>query len=522
MNGRRRGPRPGRLPPILTSIRVRLTLWYVAILTVVLLVFGGLVYGAQARTINADTRDHLRGLSQELAATYNPTDGHIHPNLNIEGNGKSVSAAVQGGGPLEPTPMDKGLTFVGKATLVLLLDRDGRIVQRLGRAIDESITLLVLKQALLATTGKDSYISATLPDVPTGEAERQYLLYSTPLLFKNTSVGILVIAQPDDTAAELRQLRLTLLLAAPATLLIAAGGGYWLATRAMRPVRLISRAAGEIEASDLSRRLRLPGRDELGELAATFDHMLDRLEAAFTRQRQFTADASHELRTPLTIVDLEVTRALASRRTPEEYARALAIIQTENARMARLVGDLLVLARADAGRAILQRDGLDLSDLALEVVERLAPLARQRGVTLTTGTLPELPIAGDRVYLTQLLTNLVENGIIYTSGHGMRVCIETGQCRTADHAAAWVRVVDDGPGIAAEHLPQLFDRFYRVDHARSRDEGAVGIIAGSPGGSGLGLAIVRWVAEAHGGEVGVRSTPGQGTTFEVRLPLAGP
>src|SRR5439155_23016973 len=140
------------------------------------------------------------------------------------------------------------------------------------------------------------------------------------------------------------------LLAAPGTLLVAAAGGYWLAARAMRPVQVIARTAREIGETDLSRRLKLPGRDELGQLAATFDRMLDRLEAAFTRQRQFTADASHELRTPLSIVDLEATRALGHDLTPQEYQQTITTIQQENRHMTRLVNDLLMLARADAGQ----------------------------------------------------------------------------------------------------------------------------------------------------------------------------
>lgn len=327
----------------------------------------------------------------------------------------------------------------------------------------------------------------------------------------------LIVGHPSDEARQLRQLLLALLLAAPATLLLAALGGYWLAARAMRPVRLIGRAAEAIGATDLSRRLRLPHRDELGELAASLDRMLDRLEGAFARQRQFTADASHELRTPLTIVALEADYALAAPRAPEEYARALTAIRVEAAAMARLVNELLILARADAGQLALAREPLDLSDLALIAVERLAPLARGRGVVLAAGDLPELSISGDRAYLLQMLANLVENAIKYTAGHGRRVCVSTG---AQGIAHAWVRVADDGPGIAPEHLPHLFERFYRADpsRARSPDEGNAGC---APGGSGLGLAIVRWVARAHGGDVLVRSAAGQGTTVEVCLPRAG-
>jgi heavy metal sensor kinase len=295
------------------------------------------------------------------------------------------------------------------------------------------------------------------------------------------------------------------------TLAVALGGGLWLADRAMRPVHTITQAARTISETDLNRRLNLKGRDELGELANTFDAMLARLQAAFERQRQFVADASHELRTPLTIVNLEAGRALSAKRSAEEYQRALGVIRSENEFMTHLVNDLLMLARMDSGQLLMEKAPVDLSDIALEAVERLAPLAERKNVRLETGDLREVSLPGDRRYLLQLVSNLVENGIKYTGGAERRVRVETG----LEGASAWVRVSDTGEGIPPEHLPRVFDRFYRVDQARSRSE------AEAQGGSGLGLSIVNWIAQAHGGEVRVESTPGVGTTFEVRFKSAG-
>ena len=160
----------------------------------------------------------------------------------------------------------------------------------------------------------------------------------------------------------------------------------------------------------------MKSKDELGELANTFDGMLGRLQAAFERQRQFVADASHELRTPLTIVNLETSRALASPRKPEDYRHALAIIHSENDFMTALVNDLLTLARMDAGQAVMERLPVDLSDVVLETMERLAPLAARNGVRLEAGELPEAHILGDRQHLVQMVSNLVDNGIKYTTG----------------------------------------------------------------------------------------------------------
>jgi two-component system OmpR family sensor kinase len=256
----------------------------------------------------------------------------------------------------------------------------------------------------------------------------------------------------------------------------------------------------------------MKSKDELGELANTFDGMLGRLQAAFERQRQFVADASHELRTPLTIVNLETSRTLASPHKTEDYRNALAIIHSENDFMTSLVNDLLTLARMDAGQAVMENLPVDLSDVVLETMERLTPLAARNGVRLEAGDLPEVRILGDRQHLIQMVSNLVDNGIKYTSGDGKKVSIETG----TTGEIAWVRVSDNGPGIATEHLDHLFDRFYRIDQARTRrDDQATD--PKSPAGSGLGLSIVQWIVKSHGGEIKVESQVGTGTAFEVRF-----
>jgi signal transduction histidine kinase len=292
----------------------------------------------------------------------------------------------------------------------------------------------------------------------------------------------------------------------------------------MRPVQLITQTAATIGETDLSRRLHLRRDDELGELALTFDGMLDRLQAAFERERQFTADASHELRTPLAITNLEVSRALAEPRTPEEYGRVLAIIRSENAYMARLVDGLLTLARADAGWRASHREAVDVGDLALEVVERLAPLAQRAGVRLQTGELAEIVVCGDRALLGQLVSNLVENAIRYTSGVGEKARISVTWCEEGEHRRGLVRVEDDGPGIAREHLPRIFDRFYRIDAARTNGVNPLALDYSAQGddarSTGLGLAIARWIAQVHGGDLTVESVVGHGTVFEALLPAS--
>jgi signal transduction histidine kinase len=303
-------------------------------------------------------------------------------------------------------------------------------------------------------------------------------------------------------------------------LLISFAGGFWLADRAMRPVKTIAAKARSISETDLSQRFNLSKKDEIGQLADTFDSMLARLESAFTRQRQFTANASHELRTPLTIVNLETARVLSAPRPAKEYQRVLQVIQSENELMSHLVNDMLTLARMDARQESLHQEPLDLSDLALDVVERLTPLAARQEIKLETGELPEVLILGDRQSLTQMLTNLVENAIKYTAQNGVgqtrHILVETGTHPT--QALGWVRVSDTGPGIPGEHLAHLFDRFYRVDESRARS-GDGSNDESTPAGSGLGLAIVEGIAKLHNGTIEVQSEPGKGTMFEIAFPL---
>jgi len=468
------------------SIRFRLVLWFAAILTLVLTVFSFFVYFSEARDINSDVVGRLQ---QRIAALE----------------------TLHGFGPV--TVPDN---YIQQDEFLLVIDANGDVVTSQG-TLTASDVLQIVTRGLQAhpqqASSPSSFVTTTGVN-PQTRINYQFLI--APLFHDGDLTGFVILGSPQDPGNRLHDLIFILLVGSLVTLAIALGGGLWLADRAMRPVRTITQAAREIGDSDLSRRLNIKSRDELGELAQTFDGMLARLEAAFERQRQFVADASHELRTPLTIVNLETTRALAAHRSASEYQRALGAIHSENDYMIRLVNDLLALARMDAGKAALDLKPLDLSDVALDAAEHLDGLASRNGVRIETGELPEAPIRGDRQYLRQMIGNLIENGIKYATGDDRCIRIETG---SAD-GRSWVRVSDNGPGIAAEHLPHLFDRFYRVDPARGRDE-QDGSGEGRPAGSGLGLSIVQWIARVHGGAVQVSSVVGQGTTFEVGFPAEG-
>jgi heavy metal sensor kinase len=276
--------------------------------------------------------------------------------------------------------------------------------------------------------------------------------------------------------------------------------GDILSRRVLRPIDVIAQTAQKITAADdLSRRIPYTGpNDELGQLTQTFNETLGRLERLFNAQRRFVADVSHEMRTPLTTIqgNLDLIRRIGY---DEELLEA---IESESQRMTRLVDDLLLLAKADAGRLSLDRALVDLDTLVLEVYNQAQVLAD--GVHVVLGPIDQAEVIGDVDRIKQLLLNLVSNGLKYTSPGGT-VTISLSR----DDAHAHVSVTDTGVGIPPEDLPHVFDRFYRVDKARSRAQG----------GTGLGLSIARWIAEAHGGQLRVTSQVGQGSTFTLSLPL---
>lgn len=489
---------------LVNSVKFRLTLWYVAVLGLVLIVFAVVIYFILTGGLRSGLDDLLRDRAAQVSATFK---GNVDTTATLDiGNENGVELRVEG-------------------EIILLFDAQGKLIQNFQHLNDTNTA--ILSQAAHISTSTPSFYNykLTFPLASDGVAYYDYRIFTTPILADGLKVGTLVVGGSQEAVERtLHLLVLVLLVVAPLTLLVVAGGGYWLASRAMRPVEAINRAANEISETDLSRRLNMEGQNELSELAATFDSLLGRLDEAFQRQRQFTADASHELRTPLSIISLEAKRTLARPRTPAEYQETLRIIQSEGDYMTSLVGNLLTLARADAGQANLKMQELDLADLVLEVVDRLSALAGHKGLALNTGELPTLKIRGDQLYLTQMLTNLVENAIKYTSGYGSWVRVEIG---TDQIGWAWLRVADNGCGIAPEHLSHLFDRFYRADTSRVHQYIQMTKLVNQEseetlGGSGLGLAIVKWVAQVHSGEVSIKSHLNKGSVFEVRLPTFRP
>ncbi|HYM16636.1 MAG TPA: heavy metal sensor histidine kinase [Dehalococcoidia bacterium] len=459
---------------VFRSIRLRLTLWYVAILAVILLLLSAGVYLTLERTLTAGLDDSLRtrvtllrGLldySANGTPTFNLTTDPRDPNA-----GESFQRIVDATGKIL---YDNSAAF-GPVPL------DANAVRR-------------------ALAGSEQINT-------TGSGPSQARVLTAPIEQDGQVVAVMQVGLvTSDMNNTLHNLLLALAVGAPLGIVLASAGGWWLSSRALGPIDRITKTAQEISGHDLSRRLNLDlPDDEVGRLARTFDGMIGRLEAMFQRQRQFTADASHELRTPLTAIRGQIEVALQRDREAADYRRVLAAVNDQVDRMTRLVGELLMLARSDAGALPLERQPVALEGLVESIVEQVSPLAAAKGLAVMKERGAPVSVVGDEDLLLQLMLNLADNAVKYTD-HGS---ITIGWTPHGDEANVFVR--DTGRGIPEDQLERIFERFHRVEEARG----------GERAGAGLGLAICKWIAEAHGGRIRAESN-GTGSTLTVTLPLS--
>ncbi len=331
--------------------------------------------------------------------------------------------------------------------------------------------------------------------------------FTQPIIdLRGNSIGWVQAAQRQDFITETMQtLRLQLLWAVPVALLLAGLGGYFLASRALRPISRMTRTARRITSSDLSLRIAYEGpEDEIGQLAQTFDAMLGRLQASFARQRQFSADAAHELRTPLSILKGQLEVTLSRIRDRDTYIQTLESMSAQINRLIRLSNGLLLLTRLDRDQIVLNRTHFNLADLLDSIIEEFHNALHERGLSLESDYPNRLMSSADSDLILRLFMNLLDNAVKYTPQDGhiqVQADVQAGD--------VLVTVSNSGPGIAPEHLPHLFDRFYRIDESRSRESG----------GDGLGLAISQEIVQAHDGTIEVTSTPERGVTVHIRLPI---
>ena len=469
------------------SIRLRLTLWQTVLLGLVLAAFAFVVYTAIGQQESSELNYTLRVRAEDVEKALD--------------NGESGRGSDR---------LDTASSDVNSAITAALRDETlaAQVLSADGEDVAHSDNLaqpLAIPAWLVAKTIEKAGdpVEATTITID-GEPMRVYA--TTAKVGRMDGYGALFVAAPlNRIEATIERWRMVLAAAVVGTSGVAAAVGWFLAAKAMRPVDQMTQAARAIgRTTDFSRRLPQPAQhDELGRLASTFNDMLDQLAEAYGTQKRFLADASHELRTPLTVIRTSVESLRRGMDVdPVEREETLRAIARESERMGRIVSDLLTLARADAGQALEHRQ-LALDSLVLEVYSQEQTLAN--GVRLQLGEWDQIAVEGDPDRLKQVMLNLVDNALRYTPRGGM---VTLDLLRRGEEAV--FRGQDTGPGIPDDHLPRIFDRFYRVDQPRTR-----GIW-----GTGLGLAIAREVAEAHGGRIEVESRVGEGSIFSLVLPLA--
>lgn len=454
------------------SIRLKLTAWYFAVLIATIAIFGIAAFLAMQKGIETSVDE---GLQDEARA--------------IE---KLMDRAL----PEEPETLADELREHSElrpdGNFAQICEKDGHCIYR--------SQLMVRYDVPLPESEVPSAYNLEVRGLP------------LRLLVRGVAVGgstyhIQVAAPMDDFYDAMTRFKWVVLLLSPVLLVLASAGGYWMSRRALIPVDEITRAAKDINSRNLSKRLRVPqSGDELQRLSETLNGMLERLEGAFNRITQFTADASHELRTPLALMRTTTEVSLRTSATVSEYREAQAQTLEELEKTSALVEKLMLLTRADAGVETLQRGPVKLTDSLREACREGRTLAEAKHITFQENLVNRpVVVEGDSHALHRLFLILIDNAVKYTQPNGL---ITVSLTRSDECALAEIR--DTGIGIAPQDLPHIFDRFYRADKARSREFGGVG----------LGLSIARWEAEAHGGEIEVESTLGQGSVFRVRLPLA--
>jgi heavy metal sensor kinase len=473
---------------VLESVRARLALWYAGVFALFLALLAVGAYVFLSRATLARTDEYLAETADALA--------------------NALEAAREGGVPDSVAIEEAFRDFHFRDLAVALYDG------RTGAALALSPAQAETAEGLSAVDSSPARVELvrraqdegeTYATREGGHVDTRFL--TTPLLLGGRPVVIAVSRSLVVQETMLREARYTLLLAIPVALALATAGGYVLARKSLQPVVAMSEQAARIGASTLEERLPVVNpRDELGRLASVFNDLLARLARAFEQQRQFMADASHELRTPVAIISGEAELALSrAQRSTEEYRAALGGIGEETRRLAKIVDDCFLLARADAGDRPLVLQELYVDELADECVRAVRSLAARKGIEVELTPSDELPLRGDEALLRRMLINLLDNAIKYTpTGGRVRVSAVRSDSRYR------VEVVDSGPGIPPEARARIFERFFRVRHDRAPD-GTDG------GGAGLGLAIARWIAEQHGGRLELARSDESGSAFVVSL-----
>ena len=458
------------------SVRTRLTLWYAGVLGVSLIAFAFLIYYVAAGIFYQRQDEVLRSTAETVASAYMQ---ELEEEQSIPKANEVVLAEM-----------------VFPNRYVEVTDAKGQVV---AWSANLNGSVLSIPAATLTEARKQSISFAVVNNLRVGVVP----------LSQTRDYGYAAVAEPLSVVdAGLSRLRRDFIAGVPLVLLLASIGGYFLSRKTLSPIALMNQQTQRITAENLSARLDVMNEhDELGGLAATINHLLARLEHSFKEQQRFVADASHELRTPLAVLRGETEVALTQTRSVAEYKASLNLITDEAERLSHIVEDLFILARQPLDQPPMIKEPVSLNALVGECARAAQVLAAPKGLKVTVNAPVHLTVDGDEELLQRMILNLLDNAVKYTAARG-----EIGIELAASNGDALIMVRDSGIGIPKEAQPHVFDRFYRVDKARSR----------AMGGAGLGLSIAHWIATAHGGRIMVESQAGRGSTFTVELPASAP
>lgn len=493
-----------RLPPL--NIRLQIMLWYTLAFTILIALFGFVFYVNLQNALLANVDAELTSHAQSIATGFYEETGKTKAAATAAGTPDSQPESGSGTPSPGQTPGENTefnpdeTTDVNQGPLVNILLSNGTIYYSSPAFRNLSLPQASVSEPLHGSPWRETVIAKN------GENVR---VYSSALEQNNKILGVLQVGESLVSLSKtLRSAVAELSIIGPGVLLLSLFGSYWLAGRSLAPIKKLTGTARRIKAGDLHERVPVPRtQDELHILALTFNEMIERLEKAFARQRQFVADASHELRTPVAAIRsmTDVALARSQHMQPDDYLVVLSDVNSEAERLGHLINDLLALARSDESQVVFEHEAVRLDLLTADVAATMEPLADEKGINLTVDCHEAVTITGDEVRLIQVIMNMIDNAIHYTNeGGSIRLAVN------AQDQYACLTVTDSGIGIEKQHLEHIFERFYRVDPARTR----------SVGGSGLGLSIVEWIVRAHQGRIEVESEPGQGTSFTVHFPLA--
>ena len=481
---------------MLDTLRARLTLWYSVVLAILLLLFSLTSYLLFSRAADRHTDADLAELANSFLVT-------LQDEMRDPDNA----------GVLQSAARQTMLEHRVRDNIFFIVDAGGKVVASSGDVPSSSGSVETMVARAQASAGFRSFvlsISQSNHSYQTIAGEKGgFRAYAREFTADGSAWSLLILRSLHPQRELLEQIRLAFAWLIPLGVLLAGIGGYFLARKSLAPVAAMGAQVERISAANLHERLDVRNaNDELGRLARTFNELLDRLDRSFERQRRFVSDASHELRTPISILRGEAEVALSQpSRPPEEYRESLAVLQHEAERLSNIVEDLFTLTRADAGEYRLTRSDFYLDELAADCVRATRALAQAKNIALSVVAAHEMRVRADEDLLRRMILNLLDNAIKYTpAGGNVSVTCDS----TPDGYE--LSVTDSGPGIPIAMQSRIFERFFRVDKARSR--------TGQDRGAGLGLAIARWIAEAHLGRIELVRSDAAGSTFTARIPAS--